>query len=386
MRILGLALAFGDLRDDPELLSALWQVDDPLAGFRDLARRYDFVLPISRRLHVDVRDALTAFTTTLLSLLWHTFWLGNQDGLDLFFEVLPVLAVTAPDTATAAAAIAGQFTRTFDPSQKVDLGLLTQLQQVPVSDESLAKLPESAATAGKRVVNVTQAGLTLLSGCPVTARTPLATPGDRSVAIMLLKAWLQIKDHDDESAITLLESAFNETSSGFLQRITGGLALEITRNYLRLPESHATKTCGLAAAKLATLALPASPVAWNFYAISLSRARSHDESLLAYDRAIEIDPQNAVFRANRGTALQALGRDKEAIAVYDAAISSDPNNAEAHNVRGNAMTKFGRYEEALASYSRAVELAPGDPMIRSNLASSLRSLGRYADQGPGIVA
>ena len=423
MRILGLALAFGDLRDDPELLSALWLVDDPLAAFRDLARRYDFVLPISRRLHGDVRDALrvdlldpyrraharemstraiallngrietlrrrwpgldeqvrhTAFTTTLLSLLWHTFWLGNQEGLDLFFEVLPVLAVTAPDTATAAAAMAGQFTRTFDASQKVDLGLLTQLRPAPVADESLAKPPGSAITAGKRVVDITQAGLTLLSRAPATAPTPLATPGDRSVAIMLLKARMQIIDHDDESAITLLESAFKQTGSSLMQRVTGALALEITRKHLRLPENHANNSSGLAAAKLSTLVLPASPIAWNFYAISLSRVRSYDESLLAYDRAIEIDPQNAVFHANRGTALQSLGRYKEAIAVYDAAISSDPNNAVAHNVRGNAMTRLGRYDEALASYSRAVQLDPGDAVARSNLASSLRSLGRYAD-------
>ena len=37
-KILGLALAIGDLRSDP----------DPLAAFRDLARRHDFVLPVSR--------------------------------------------------------------------------------------------------------------------------------------------------------------------------------------------------------------------------------------------------------------------------------------------------------------------------------------------------
>jgi hypothetical protein len=57
-KILGLALAFGDLRTDPDLLAALWDVPDPLTAFRDLARRHDFVLPLSRRLHDDVRDTL----------------------------------------------------------------------------------------------------------------------------------------------------------------------------------------------------------------------------------------------------------------------------------------------------------------------------------------
>lgn len=47
-KILGLALAIGDLRGDPDLLAALCNVEDPLAALRDLARRHDFVLPVSR--------------------------------------------------------------------------------------------------------------------------------------------------------------------------------------------------------------------------------------------------------------------------------------------------------------------------------------------------
>jgi hypothetical protein len=59
-KILGLALAFGDLRNDPYLLCALWNVPaaEILPAFQDLARRHDFVLPVSRRLHDDVRNTL----------------------------------------------------------------------------------------------------------------------------------------------------------------------------------------------------------------------------------------------------------------------------------------------------------------------------------------
>ena len=116
--------------------------EDPLAAFRDLARRHDFVLPVSRRLHDDVRDTLrtdlldpyrrartrqinqralalfdarlgqmrrrwptldeqlghTGFTTALLAALWHTLWADNRAGLDLFIRVLPVLALADPPT------------------------------------------------------------------------------------------------------------------------------------------------------------------------------------------------------------------------------------------------------------------------------------------------
>ena len=170
-KILGLALAFGDLRSDPDLLAALWKVEDPLAAFRDLARRHDFVLPVSRCLHDDVRDTLrtdlldpyrrararqinqralalsdarlrqmrrrlptldeqlghTGFITTLLAVLWHTLWADNQAGLDLFIRVLPVLAAADPPTADAAAAMMEQFAATFDQDQRHALDLLTQI-------------------------------------------------------------------------------------------------------------------------------------------------------------------------------------------------------------------------------------------------------------------
>ena len=168
-KILGLALAFGDLRDDPEMLAALWNVQDPLTAFQALARRHDFVLPLSRRLHDDVRDALrtdlldpwrrtrtrdineralalfrtrlaemrgrwpaldeqlahTRCTATVLALLWHTLWADNQAGLDLFIEVLPVLAVADRPAADAAARMIDRFAGTFDDDQRHDLDRLT---------------------------------------------------------------------------------------------------------------------------------------------------------------------------------------------------------------------------------------------------------------------
>src|SRR5262249_37371476 len=153
--ILGLALAFGDLRKDPEALAALWNVEPSQAqtAFADLARRHDFVLPASHRLHDDVRDTLrtdlldpfqrarakqinqravalfrgrlermrrrwqalddqaahTAFTPPLLATLWHALWADNQTGLALFIALLPLLAVVAPPTADAAAEIIEHF-------------------------------------------------------------------------------------------------------------------------------------------------------------------------------------------------------------------------------------------------------------------------------------
>jgi hypothetical protein len=161
-KILGLALAFGDLRDDPEMLAALWDAEDPLPELTSLARRHDFVLPASKALHDDVRDTLrvdlldpyqrrktrrinewalallrvrlgrmrdrwpglASYTGALLAALWHTFWLDNQNGLDLLARVLPVLAVADPAAGSAAVSAAAQFAGTFYPDQRRDLEML----------------------------------------------------------------------------------------------------------------------------------------------------------------------------------------------------------------------------------------------------------------------
>lgn len=164
--------AGGDLSKDPGLLAALWDIPDPMTAFADLARRHDFVLALSRRLHDEVRDTLRAdlldpwrrpgvrdisqraldlhqarlaemrrsraalddqladdgFTAALLAALWHTAWAANQDGLILFLQILPVLAVADPDTAQAAADTISFFAGTLTDGQRHDLDLLTKIR------------------------------------------------------------------------------------------------------------------------------------------------------------------------------------------------------------------------------------------------------------------
>jgi hypothetical protein len=281
-KILGLALAYGDLRDDPGLLAKLWNVQDPLAAFQDLARRHDFVLPVSRRLHDDVRDALrtdlldpwrrpaasgineraidlfksrlaemrgrwptlddqlahTRFTTTVLAVLWHTLWIDNRAGLDLFIEVLPVLAVAAEPTAEAAAHMMEQFAGTFDEAEQEDLDLLTRFgpKAVEVADSegwrtelvmgdlssttlALSWLPESLKfwlreqERPKRWVRLTASGLALRPPDQVRSEPLIGERADREVAVTILLAIEQGIHPNEQTAIATLEEASAQTAS-----------------------------------------------------------------------------------------------------------------------------------------------------------------------------
>jgi tetratricopeptide (TPR) repeat protein len=59
---------------------------------------------------------------------------------------------------------------------------------------------------------------------------------------------------------------------------------------------------------------------------------------------------------NQGKLLTRLGQYPDAIAAYDKAIAIDPNNAVTWAGQGYVLEKLLRYEEALTSYNRAVQI------------------------------
>jgi hypothetical protein len=247
------------LRSDPDLLAALWKVEDPLAAFRDLARRHDFVLPVSRCLHDDVRDTLrtdlldpyrrararqinqralalfdarleqmrrrlpdldeqlghTGFITALLAVLWHTLWVDNQAGLDLFIRALPVLAVADPPTADAAAAMMEQFAATFDQDQRHALNLLTQIGPGESPDDLLEAIFGAGPHFARRV-RITLPGLALHPPGPATDDPLIGEPGDRQVAVMTLRALLLLQA-GDKAGVAVAETAVAQTTSSLLQ-------------------------------------------------------------------------------------------------------------------------------------------------------------------------
>jgi hypothetical protein len=292
-RILALALAYGDVRTDPDLLAALWNTDDPLPAFIDLAGRHDFVLPVSGRLHDAVRDTLRAdlldpyqrarvrainrraldlytcrlegmrtrwptldeqldhdgFAPALLAALWHTLWADNQAGLDLFIQVLPVLAAADPATAAAAAAVTGQFATTFDQDQRRDFDLLTKTGQNPVLPIGKVGLP---IVDEPRVV-VTATGLVLSPPGLGNSAPLVGGNADRKAAVLILNAGLQAEDHHDQEAVSALRTAAALTASTRLRQAIGVQAHAVAS---RLSRARAARTSmpsatGLDAAKTA---------------------------------------------------------------------------------------------------------------------------------------
>ena len=107
--------------------------------------------------------------------------------------------------------------------------------------------------------------------------------------------------------------------------------------------------------------------------------KRYQEALLAFEQAIQLDPNDAVIYNGKGLALSKLNRYGEAIIAYEQAIRLNPNNADTYFNKGNVLDELERYEEALAAYKRAIRLDPNNADAYFNKGNVLDELERYEE-------
>jgi tetratricopeptide (TPR) repeat protein len=95
------------------------------------------------------------------------------------------------------------------------------------------------------------------------------------------------------------------------------------------------------------------------------------EAIAHFERALQIDPNQASAYSSLGAALLESGRPKESLANLQKAIELDPKSSDAHYNLGNTFLQMGRGTDAVAHYKRALELAPDDIETMNNLAWTL---------------
>jgi tetratricopeptide (TPR) repeat protein len=116
---------------------------------------------------------------------------------------------------------------------------------------------------------------------------------------------------------------------------------------------------------------------WNNRGLSLDELGRHEEAIVCYAKALEIDSRDVNTWSNKGSALGALGRHQEAIACLDKALHLDAESAPAWSNKGSALDALGRYEEALACFAKALQVDPQNSVIWNNKGNALYALARY---------
>jgi tetratricopeptide (TPR) repeat protein len=101
-----------------------------------------------------------------------------------------------------------------------------------------------------------------------------------------------------------------------------------------------------------------------------------DKAVAEFEKAIELDPNDAEAHRNLGTAYGEQGKWEESAAAYEQAIEVNPNFGEAYGDMAGAYFYLGKLAEAVAAGEKAIELAPDYATAYNNLGIIYGSQGQ----------
>ncbi|MFC1793227.1 tetratricopeptide repeat protein [Planctomycetota bacterium] len=110
---------------------------------------------------------------------------------------------------------------------------------------------------------------------------------------------------------------------------------------------------------------------------SYSDVDDMESALLAFERAVEINPTLSESRANLANIYLKKGQIAHAVNEYLAALDINPNDAKTHNNLGNAYTQRGSLGYAVSEYSQSIRLDPNFVDGYKNLALVYSKQQRY---------
>ena len=103
---------------------------------------------------------------------------------------------------------------------------------------------------------------------------------------------------------------------------------------------------------------PSEAMAHYHYAWYLALFGRLDEAIFEHKRARELDPLNPLHTAYLGLLYLMKGQDKEAIEEAQKSLELNPDFATGLSVLGRAYVEKGMYEEAIAAHQKLVEVEP----------------------------
>jgi len=111
-------------------------------------------------------------------------------------------------------------------------------------------------------------------------------------------------------------------------------------------------------------------------ALDLTRKNQLEDALVQWQKAVELNPEEAKTHFNLALALERAGQTDQAIAEYQITIGLDPENSGALTNLAVALARRGRMDEAIQYFEQGVRIEPQSAKARGNLAAALMEKGR----------
>ncbi|MEG4988056.1 tetratricopeptide repeat protein, partial [Microcoleus sp. BR0-C5] len=112
---------------------------------------------------------------------------------------------------------------------------------------------------------------------------------------------------------------------------------------------------------------------WSYHSLGdvLLKLEKWEEAVAAYKKAVELNPDFSWSYHNLGDALQKLRQWEEAAAAYRCEIALNSDFAWSFCNLGDALTKLKQWDEAIATYLKAIEIDGDLPGIYEKLGYAL---------------
>jgi len=100
-----------------------------------------------------------------------------------------------------------------------------------------------------------------------------------------------------------------------------------------------------------------------------------DEAIEQFQKAVEINPNDAQIRSNLGGAFLQKNQTDEAIEQFQKALEIKSNYADARNNLGVALLQKGQVDEAMGQFQKVLEIKPSHAQAHYNLGLALFQKG-----------
>ena len=116
---------------------------------------------------------------------------------------------------------------------------------------------------------------------------------------------------------------------------------------------------------------------WISKGCTLQIAGIHQEAVIAFTKACELEPRTALTYYARGRSYFELENLDQAIKDFDRAIELNPKFIEAYEKRGVCHAGLGKHELAVQDFDKVIELNPQCEMAYNHRGASYEILGNH---------